>query len=640
MNEKRQKVLLEKLIEQDDYITSEMLGNLLDVSSRTIRNNLKELAQELIDNGAKIISRPKYGIYLEIHNEEKFKLFYEKLQKESSVVIPTTSEERTQYLLEYLLARDSYVKLDYLCENLYISKTSLSQDLKVVRDLLKEYNLRLLQKPNYGIKVDGREFDLRLCIANSIIAKLNQNRFNNKNDKAYIKKIADILQKNFQGINYNITDISFRNLIVHIYIAIERIKEKCYVPLDKGRIENIYNDDVYDISKQIVFAIEKEFNISMPECEVGYIAIHLASKKIVNFNNDKDKNVVIDDRVNKIIIHMLEQVYDSYKIDFMDDLELRMALALHLIPFEVRVKYDMILKNPLIREIKTRFTLAYSIGVSACEVLKEQYNKEIQEDEIGYFALHFNLALERKKNIISKKNILIVCSTGRGTAQLLVYRFKEEFGKYLNDINTCDTLSIKKVDFSNIDYVITTVPIKEKIPVPILQIEYFLDDRDIKLIKKVLSDEKSQRIEKYFDRRLFLTDLDFKTKEEVLRYMTKKIKAVKKVPNNFYSYLIKREKLSTTEFGNLVAIPHPSKALSDDTFICIAILNKPILWDKKKVQLIYLLSIENSVNKNLQLIYQVSSKMLMNQDYVKKVIKQKDYDETIQLLSSIDNKMK
>lgn len=638
MNCRKQKILLKRLMEEDDYITSEALGSLLEVSSRTIRNTIKKIEEVLKGNGANIISKPKHGIYLEIKDKDKFYEFYNNLDKYDKEEIPSTSEERIQYLLEYLLARDTYIKLDDLCESLYISKTALSQDLKTVRKLLKEYNIRLVQKPNYGIKIEGKEFDLRLCIANSIIIKLNQNRFNDKSDTDCVRKIAKILQSNFQNINYNITDISFKNLIVHIYIAIERIKEGCYVPLDKCQLENIYDEDVYDIAKKIVLEIEREFDIRMPESEIGYIVIHLASKKIVDFNNDK--NIVIDDRVSRIITNMLDHVYNSYKIDFRDDLELRMALALHLVPFEVRAKYDMTLKNPLIKEIKTRFTLAYSIGVSACEILREYYNKEIQEDEIGYFALHFNLALERKKNIISKKNIIIVCSTGRGTAQLLVYKFKEEFGKYLGNIYTCDTLSIKKMDFSHIDYVITTVPINEKVPVPVLQIEYFLEDRDIDIIKKVLSDEKSENIEKYFDRRLFLTDIDFKTKEEVLKYMSKKIKEFKNVPNNFYSYLMKREKLATTEFGNLVAIPHPSKALSDETFICIAILNKPIIWDKKKVQLVYLLSIGNSVNKNLQLMYQVSSKMLTNKEYVKKVIKQKDYNETIKLLSNIENGMK
>lgn len=638
MNNTKQKILLEKLIEEKDYVTSETLGSLLEVSSRTIRNDLKKMEDTLIDNGAEIISKPKHGICLKINNNEKFYKFYNGLDIKNKEEVPSTSEERIQYLLEYLLARDTYVKLDDLSERLYISKTTLSQDLKTVRELLKEYNITLVQKPNYGIKIEGQEFDLRMCIANSIIAKLNKNRLEDRNYTDYIRRIASILQRNFEGINYNITDISFENLIVHIYIAIERIKEGCYVPLDKSQLKNIQNEDVYDIAKKIVLEIENEFSIKIPECEVGYIVIHLASKKMVDFGNDK--NIVIDDKINRIMTNMLEKVYEAYKIDFSDDLDLRMALALHLVPFEVRAKYDMTLKNPLIKEIKSRFTLAYNIGVSACEVLRECYNKDIQEDEIGYFALHFNLALERKKNNIQKKNILIVCGTGRGTAQLLVYKFREEFGKYLQEIYTCDTLSIKKMDFSKIDYVITTVPIKDSIPVPILQIKYFLEDKDINIIKKVLNGEKSESIEKYFDKRLFLTDIEFETKEEVLKYMVKKIKDVKNVPNNFYSYVKKRENLATTEFGNLIAIPHPSKAISDETFICIAILNKPIIWEKKKVQLVYLLSIGNGLNKNLQVMYKVSSKILMNQEYVKKIIKQKDYNETIKLLSDVEKSMK
>ena len=87
---------------------------------------------------------------------------------------------------------------------------------------------------------------------------------------------------------------------------------------------------------------------------------------------------------------------------------------------------------------------------------------------------------ENKCSKEDKKNILIVCGTGRGTAQLLMYQFKDNFGKYLNQIYTSDALGIKNVDFTDIDYVITTVPIAYSVPVPILEIKSFVEDRDVK----------------------------------------------------------------------------------------------------------------------------------------------------------------
>lgn len=636
MSENRWRYVLD-LLTEDTYVPSQQLAVALDVSSRTIRSDLKELQDVLKKHGAGIESKPKIGNRLLIHNREAFLSFYKSLEEAKEDELPVTAADRVQYLLEYLLAAEEYVKIDDLCENLFISKSSISQDLKEVRARLQEYNLVLANRPNYGIKVEGREFDLRLCIANTTIDRVKLGTNQDKDQqKEILAQIADTLTTVFEEYAFRMSDVAFQNLIVHIYIAIKRVHEGCYVPLEENQLTAIQGEQEYAIAEVIVRRLQTLCSFIIPESETGYIAIHLASKKIVELEGDGIHNIIIDNEVNEIVTHMLQSVYDSFKIDFMDDLELRMVLALHLVPFGVRMQYDMILRNPLLKEIKTRFTLAYSIAVSACDILHKYYHKNIQEDEIGYFALHFNLALERKKNVIAKKNILIVCSTGRGTAELLVYKFREEFGKYLDTIRTCDVLGIKKIDFTDIDYVIATVPIQTSVPVPILEVKYFLEDSDVHAVRRLLSEEKSTKMLQYFDERLFLCDIDAVDKEDALHQMVKRIKEVKDVPRNFYQCVMKRETQAVTEFGNMVAIPHPYKAITKDTFVCIAILRKPIVWDKKKVQLIYLMSMEDNPNRNLQLFYKITSKLLVNKNYVKEVLQKKDFQILLQMFHAIE----
>lgn len=638
MSEQRWKLLLD-LLQEKDFITSERLAIALGVSSRTIRNDLKELSVLLKKHGSEIESKPKIGNRIVIHNQKEFHQFTASFKKHEEE-IPTTAQERVQYLLEYLLATDDYVKIDDLSENLFIGKSTISQDLKEVREQLQEYNLTLTNRPNHGIKVEGREFDLRLCIANHTINRVKLNQSNTQvEQKKWLEKIANLLSRVFEEHRFHMNDVSFQNLIVHIYIALLRVQEGCFVPLNEEQMNAIQQKTEFGIAKAIVKGIHELFGIQIPVSEMGYIAIHLASKKIVEPEHDGMSNMIIDQEVTEIVTHMLQSVYEAFKIDFSDDLELRMVLALHLIPFGVRMQYDMILRNPLLIEIKTRFTLAYSIAVASCEILRKQYHKTIQEDEIGYFALHFNLALERKKHVHGEKNILIVCGTGRGTAQLLVYKFREEFGKYLNEIKTCDVLGIKTFDFTKIDYVIATVPISTQVPVPILSLKYFLEDSDVHAVRNLLSREKSTTMLKYFDERLFLCNIDAENKEEVLKCMSRRIKEVKDVPRNFYQALLKREQQAVTEFGNLVAMPHPYKAISKETFVCVAILNKPIIWHKRKVQLIYLMSMEDNPNRNLQLFYKITSKLLVNKSMVKELIQKKDFQTLLMLFHSIEEEL-
>ena len=433
------------------------------------------------------------------------------------------------------------------------------------------------------------------------------------------------------------SDVSFHNLIIHIYVALCRIEEGQETYLSNEQMNQVHEWKEYKMAHSIVEDLSEEFNVDFPDDEIGYIAIHLAAKRIVSIDETENGNVIINGEVYEIVSHMLRAVYDSYHIDLMDDLELRMMLALHLVPFGVRMAYDLVLHNPLLVDIKTKYTMAYNLAVVASEELRKHYNKEIKEDEIGYFALHFNLALERKNRKQDKKNILIVCGTGRGTAQLLMYQFKDNFGKYLNQIYTSDALGIKNVDFTDIDYVITTVPIAYSVPVPILEIKSFVEDRDVKTIKRFLSQGHSRTMEKYFRKDLFLTNVGFETKEEVLQYMVKKIESVYDIPSDFYDAIFHRERQAGTEFGNLVAIPHPYKAMTKETFVCICILNKPIIWDKKKVQLIYLMSMEDNSNRNLMTFYKITSKLLVNPKYVNELIQNKRFEVLLSLFGEIES---
>ena len=624
-------------LSENEYISSEDIALKLDVSGRTVRNELKELNQVLKMHGAKIVRKPKCGNILIVENREAYQDYLSQINDITSHKIPKTSEERVKFLMEYLLQSYSYIKIEDLCNLLYVSKTSLSLDLKQVREQLREYNLKLNTKPNHGIKVEGSEFDLRLCLANYAMDNTGvlQSDLEKSQRIEWLKLIANILTYSFENESYSISDTAFQNLIIHIYTALRRVQGNNYVPIDY-QIKELVKEKELNLAKGILQKLENSFNISVPNDEVYYIAIHLAAKETI-YEGKSTQNRVISEEINNIVLNMLKEVKETYKINFFDDLELRMVLALHLIPFQVRMEYSLILHNPIIKEIKTRATLAYNIAVSACNILEKTYGKSVSDSEIGYFALHFNLALERKKKIVNKKNIVIVCGSGRGTAKLLCYKFQEEFDKYLNKVITTDILNLKNINFKNIDYVITTVPINFTIPVPILETTYFLEDLELETIREFFKKNSNKSLLDFFDPKLYITNVDFSSKEEVIKYMVKQIKQVKTgIPDDFYEAIMKREKLSPTEFGNMVALPHPYKVLTENTFISLVILNKPIVWNKKKVQLIYLMSITNKEDRDLQYIYKVTSKLFTNKKYIKDLIQNKDYNIFCSIIKEIE----
>jgi len=121
--------------------------------------------------------------------------------------------------------------------------------------------------------------------------------------------------------------------------------------------------------------------------------------------------------------------------------------------------------------------------------------------------------------------------------------------------------------------------------------------------------------------------------------MCNHIKKYKDIPDGFYDAVLKRESLGKTEFGNSVAMPHPNITLTNETFVCVCILKRPIQWDEQMVQIIFLISIENRRNKQLQPFYGITSKLVSNKQYINEMIKKKDFQVLQNLLQRIEDDM-
>lgn len=630
------------LLPTEGYLTSESISQLCKVSSRTVRKRIKEVGSIIEKNGGEIVAKPGSGFCLKINDKKRFLDFKKSIHSQKSL-LPNSKEERIQYLLDYLLlTQEKYIKIDDLAKQLFVSRTIITDDLKTVREKLSRYHIRVINTPKYGINIEGKEFNLRLCIANNVSTNLLNYDDENENVQYELSEISSILVNLLEENSFYLSGMAYQNLVIHIYLMLKRAEIKTAgTVLNKQTMEMVrksYSKEVR-LAKTVLLKLEETFRSEIDLSEAYYIAIHLAGKKVIELDKVAEQNLVIPDDVNEIVRNMLKIVNDYFQIDFRDDLELRMSLALHLIPMKTRIDFNLNIKNPLLKEIKTRFTLAYTIAIQACSVFESKYSILINEAEIGYFALHFNLALERKKKVTDLKNVLIVCSSGKGTAKLLAYRCQSEFERYLDKVETCDVFQLKKIDLNRFDYIFTTVPINFPIPIPILEIKYFLEGEDIEDAKKLFVQNSIDNVLKYFDENLFFKNLNFDTKEEVLHYIVTKIEEYKDIPSKFYQSVMRREKQAVTEFGNLVALPHPNKAMTEDTFVTIAILDKPILWDKQKVQFVCLMSIEKNVDKDLQLFYKVISRFLISRKDVQSVIKEKDFFHLLSTLKKVEGNL-
>lgn len=164
----RSTAILKLLITKQDVVSSDILCKTLEVSDRTLRDDITKCKQRFKEHGIQINSKHGAGYWVDIIDEEKYYQFIQDLLKEEAReqrLLPVYPEDRMNYLIKLFLTKDDYIKIDDVADEIFVSRSTLSNDLKEVRERLKYFHLELESKPAYGSRICGSEFHRRSCIA-------------------------------------------------------------------------------------------------------------------------------------------------------------------------------------------------------------------------------------------------------------------------------------------------------------------------------------------------------------------------------------------------------------------------------------------------------------------------------------------
>lgn len=607
------------------------LAERFSVSDRSVRTYVRK-TNEALGSCAQIEKRRGGGYSLRVLNASAFAALRARDAHVGQDAVPTTPEARVDYLLNDLLSRADWITVDDLASILFVSRNVITSDLRQVAATLERFGLVLEKRPHYGIRVTGPEMSRRLCLAN-----LTLDCIIGTGGSASLDVIARCVSESLAEEDFQINSAAYQNLLVHIAVAVERIRANCYVPMEPEHLERMRSTPEYLIAKKVAAAVERELTAELPEEEIGYIAIHLAGKQtLYTPGSDADANLVISDEVWNVVSRMLEMVWNAFHFDFRNDLELRMNLARHIVPLSVRLRYRMRIDNPLLSDIKQRFPVAYSMALESSCILAEEYGNALSEDEVGYIALAFALAIERQKSERPRKNILVVCASGQGSARLLEWRYRQEFGTWLDRIETCDVAHVASRDLTGIDYVFTTVPLERKLPVPVREVKYFLDDEDVNSVRRILSGEAAAAapLAAYFDGRLFLGALDAEDKDGALDALCARVAEVHDVPGDFRALVQRREELAQTCFGNLVAMPHPVTPVTTSTFVAVAVLNHSVSWNGQEVRAVFLVSVSSLRDQKLDAFYRGMARLLTSREAIQKLVSNPDFATLLDVIDT------
>ena len=216
----------------------------------------------------------------------------------------------------------------------------------------------------------------------------------------------------------------------------------------------------------------------------------------------------------------------------------------------------------------------------------------VNEDEIGFLAIHFCGALERLKS--SKETsvkALIVCSTGIGTSLLLKSKINAKFKDKIEILDVCAMYQIKTYPEDEYDLIISTIPLEAK--KDSIVVTPLLNEDDIEQINRYLKygNDQFKPIKNLFVSELFFPDIDLDNREDIIEFMSDQLLEKGYIDQECKESYKKRENMATTEIGNLVSVPHSMDGKIYKSAICVGILNKPIQWEYGMVQIVLMIAV-------------------------------------------------
>ncbi len=485
----------------------------LKTSDKTLQKDLRIIEKHLKEFGVTIDVKTGRGVLIEKQFKNNLSLLNDLQFQEEDARKISISERRFEIIKILLDVSNKGTSIQKLSDKYYVSKASITNDLKYVEDWLSQFELSLCKTVN-GTKVTGQEVNIRKAIASlvqyysndgekiSSMQKLSfrldtstmkglQELF--ENDKIlFVSSLIEDLEKKY---SYQMGDPYYINLLTHILISLKRGSEG-----KKVEAFLIYNDKIiksnksYEVAQWLVDQLNQFCKIELPETEVYYVYQYLITSGFEENLTEIEKSDIDDynNNANHIAKKLISYISLIIQKDLLIDDTIMEGLLLHIRPMLNRLDYNIQIRNPLLLEITQQYNESLNICKAAVSLLGNEYNlKPISIDEIGYLTMYFQAALERTN---LQRKVIIVCQSGYGTSQLLTTKIKKAFPQ----LEIVDVLSAQRLelrDLNDIDLIISTIHlnIKEK---PFILVSAFLNTKDIENITNIVKEETFVEIKK------------------------------------------------------------------------------------------------------------------------------------------------
>ncbi|AAM79612.1 TPA: BglG family transcription antiterminator [Streptococcus pyogenes] len=595
---------------KEQFVSSATLAEVIGMSDRTVRKYLKELISSLPEHGAHIISKQGRGYCLEIDHSMAFDIFWQESVTSKKRLADVTqveeSVDREDYVLHKFFFEDAVQDFEELCQELYISRTTLKHVLAGIKERIIPYQLEL-EITHQHIQIKGKEEDIRHFIMDYFFVTSFDNTLSTMVGNTFLEginfaEIMIIVLDECRDAKLKLSDFVMNNLVLHIALMVQRIRSGCPLELFSIPIA-IRQSDEYQVALRILYRVEEVMGIRFPKEEANYIALHLKVKHSVGKHwQDDNTDEKLQDHL-KACIAKISQLTD---MTLETDTNLFQGLLAHMMPLTTRLENHIQLTNPLTEEIKSQYPEIFTLTKQTFSDLLVCQKNDVSDDEWAYISLHLMAAIERYSNR-HKLRVLVVCATGYGSAMMLKNRLEKEFEGRLRIVDVISYYEITEERLKTVDLIISSISLANLMFLtPVITVSVFLSNQDIETIRQFIGEQEGIKKEVSLPSQMSLAKaeqlltgvfspnrflyLDEKiSKEDLLLRMIACLDeaGTETFVEDFYHQMVLRENYSPVIYGEVLAFPHPANPMTYSEQVVVAICRE-LLSGTRRIKLFIL----------------------------------------------------
>ena len=625
-----------QILEHKRSASLEYLEKKLNVSAKSIKNDIKELNETCDGNALIQLKLGKYKLY--VREDKQFEKIKENLYLHDDFF--NSPKKRMAYVIKRLMNDENPVLTEDLAFEMSIGRTTLVGDLKKIREALEKYNIKIVGKTNTGLKLQGEEIDIRLFVLENLYEEIYK-------DHELDYDVKEELDKIF--LDLKLEGSTRKQIIKFLTVLIDRLVNGHSIDELNETYEDLIYTDQINVSNNISDRIEKIFGIKIPDNERVFMTLPIVGMR-TPMDIDRVKNLEITEEVIDLVLDIIKLIKLEMDItitpgNLLDEFTYHISFMLN------RLKYGIKIKNPVLDEIKEKYMVPYKLAELTKMLIEDRTKKKVSKDELGFLAVYFSVFISENSYERNKLcSIAIICGTGKITARLIAAQLRK-----IVDIDTklemFSDSEVNKELLDQFDLVLSTIKFECDTVTPIIYLKEIFDENQLKnKIESVRYTEKlnipmlqgmeSLVLSLLDEEKFFILDSD-KSYMENVDYMIDSLYGLSYVDKGFKERIHSRESKSTMVFDEYIALPHAINKETDKIVFSIGVFSDDKKSQKdEKLKVIFLLAIPDIEEKDDDILVKIYDEIIAiskDKQAVENIAKVKNYRELLLYFIKQDN---